>query len=715
MLNKNIKKLFASLLIGLILFVNSPSVYAFELPSIPTPPPAPTAPPVEYTLPPIPTPPPAPTAPPVVTPAPTQIATPKAVSLTPVSTPENTPPVSIVSSDPTGSPIPLNSESTGSESLDGGNGASITTGDANNSGLISTNANNNLANSGGNGQDSITIGNTGNGADSTNSGSISLVDNNNTNQTNSAFVVSDMNLLSDSGNNSADKNTGGDNTITTGDANVTGTILNSVNTNVAGVNIAEFNVLDDHTGDIILDFSGACPVSGCTTDNFNVVNSGNGASSTNNAEIDALTNNNTFQANDAVLENNMTLTAETGDNTADKNTGGDNNITTGDANVAANILNFANNNIAGNVVYGVVNIFGNLIGDIILPGGITIPCCSGGDINIANTRNGSNSTNTTDVNLTDNTDYNQFNSASISNNLIFDANSGNNDVSDNTGGNSSVTTGDTSITAQVMNIANANIIGGEWWLVLVNQAGRWIGQIVGANGLPFGGSDGLAFEVSDTGEITVTTSGNGANSTNNATVDQTTNNVITQNNNAEIVNNVNLTADSGNNSASKNTNGNSKIVTGDADIVANIVNFVNNNIIGAGRLFVTVVNVFGSWTGNFYGPGQEKIVNNTSDEESGIGGAPVTGNSSITGITSNTSSNTNTNNTTNLIPTIKPVFKVAGLTTRFNPFADEIVGEVEAASTQTDGKKTLNINLAWLLVILFPIGLSSIIYRRWAS
>ena len=65
------------------------------------------------------------------------------------------------------------------------------------------------------------------------------------------------------------------------------------------------------------------------------------------------------------------------------------------------------------------------------------------------------------------------------------------------------------------------------------------------------------------------------------------------------MNNVDLYANTGGNSASRNTGGDNSITTGDATIVANIINFVNTNISGNGRLFVNVVNVFGSWFGDF--------------------------------------------------------------------------------------------------------------------
>jgi hypothetical protein len=87
------------------------------------------------------------------------------------------------------------------------------------------------------------------------------------------------------------------------------------------------------------------------------------------------------------------------------------------------------------------------------------------------------------------------------------------------------------------------------------------------------------------------------------TINITNTTTTTQTNNAKIENNVNLSANAGGNNASYNTGGNSNVSTGDTQVIVNIVNFVNTNITGGGKLVVTVVNVFGSWLGDFVAPG----------------------------------------------------------------------------------------------------------------
>ena len=413
--------------------------------------------------------------------------------------------------------------------------------------------------------------NTDNGTGSNNETSINNNTNTSTVQENKAEVVSEVNSATVTGGNSASQNVG-NSFIETGDANVTATAITGVNSNLANVTVSEFNIADVQTGDLILDFSA-------------------GADSENSIDVNSQIDNTTFQNNDADVGNYINLTADSGNNTASLNTGGDSVIKTGDANVSASSLTFANNNIAGQVLYGVINIFGTLIGDIILPA-------------ITNTGNGSGSVNDINLSQTTDSDTNQFNNAEINNALITTTQTGGNQTSLNTGGDSVIKTGQSNASANVLNVANSNIEGGNWWLVIVNEAGKWVGKILGMpDGAAMAGSEGTLFTVDDQGQITANNINTNLNS--NTTVDQS---------NTAVVNNVlDLSALSGNNKASKNTGGDSFIQTGDANIVANMVNFVNNNISGGGKLVVTVVNVFGSWLGDFISPGQKKSSSAKSD------------------------------------------------------------------------------------------------------
>jgi len=724
------KKLVAGTLAALLLLVQGPVGYALAVPTSPSAPTAPSAPPPPDDPPPPPPPPDGPGDPPPPPPPPGSEET--------LSSEGSSQDVGGTEVQSSGSESGSTSSSGGSEASSSNTGqtadgqvgdTSINTGDANNIANITTQANSNLA-GGGSGDGSgggITLVNNDNGADSDNTGSVTVVDDSTTTQDNSAQVVNSLNQDSNTGDNSASRNVG-DSGITTGDANVSGTVITAVNTNVDGVMVAEFNVVDDHVGDIVLDFGNAC-ISGCGVGDIAVINSANGADSTNTGTVDSVTNNDTFQNNDATIENNLILDANSGDNKADRNTGGDSEITTGDANVSASVLTFANTNIVGGVIYSIVNIFGDLIGDIIFPSNV---CCIGSAA-VKNSGNGADSTNTAEINLEQNDTTLQTNNANIQNNLNLAATTGDNSTSKNTNGSNSVSTGDANVEAQVLNIVNTNIAGGVWWLVIVNEAGKWIGKILGSDGNFYGGSEGLEFSVNDAGEVMVTNSGNGAGSTNTGTVNQTTNNTIVQNNSANVVNNINLSANTGGNSASRNTGGDSEITTGDANIIANIVNFVNNNITGGGLLFVNVINVFGSWFGDFVGPGMTKEPEPLADSsshgshnEGGVGEAASNSPSSSSGGSGGSSGNSSSGDTSGEtagisgaststggssgVSTIQNT-KIAGFRTGISGGFSSSEGSSVLANIADEAAESINVNLAWLLFLL-PFGFGIGIVRK---
>ncbi|MBU0570379.1 hypothetical protein KKB40_06435 [Patescibacteria group bacterium] len=743
-----LRKLIASGLAALLILLQSPIVYSGNrllvyaqtvptAPIAPTPPPEPEneevapTPPEEPVAPSEPTPPlPAPTAPPapaideVLNPTPTPTLVEKETSEVPDTS---------VTAETTSDSQENDDEILG-QTADGQVGdTEINSGDATSTATIVNDVNSNLAivssddDSGG-----ITVLNIGNGEDSTNFGSVSVVENTNTTQDNGTVVVNNLNQDTNTGTNSASKNVG-NSSINSGDANTTGTIINTVNTNVDGVMVVEFNIADDHLGDIILNFE---PVTtGESGDEILVENSQNGTDSTNTSAVDTVSNNDTFQINDALVENNMTLASNSGDNTTDKNTAGDSEIETSDANVAANILNFANNNIAGNVIYTVVNIFGDLVGDIIFHEA-TFLASNSTDSNITavNSGNGADSENTALVDQTINDETIQFNTATIENNLVFDANTGENSTSNNTNGDSSIETGDVNIEAQVVNVVNTNVDGENVWLVIINEAGNWIGKIFGSpDGSTLAGSEELEFLVGENGEITVVNSDNGASSVNSADVSQEVNDTLVQTNTADIVNNVNLSANTGGNSASNNVGGDSSIKTGDANIVANIVNFVNNNITGSGRMFVTVINVFGSWIGDFISPGYEGETDPLADDnsndgeqddnssetiaDSGIGGSSGggSGGGSSDGGSSSSSSSDSGSDSSESFPSVLASTSLYQMSsTKLSNGAGGGQVDLEALSDEIAGavaENETNFNLAWLL-FLIPIYLMARVANR---
>lgn len=256
------------------------------------------------------------------------------------------------------------------------------------------------------GTTTVTI--SGNGADSDNTADVSVNTSKTIQQINTADIQNNVKINADSGNNEANKNTGGDVSISTGDANVSSSVSNSANSNAASLGC------------------GGC-VGG-----LNVKISGNGADSNNDAKVKVNSNLNVYQVNDADVNNNISVDANTGGNEAEKNTGGDVEIKTGDADVTVDVENAVNQNVA--------NVGGG----------------NGGSVDIEISGNGADSKNKVDLDLDNNVKVIQTNDADINNSVDVDAASGDNEAEKNTGGDVSIDTGDAEVEVSVANSANFN-------------------------------------------------------------------------------------------------------------------------------------------------------------------------------------------------------------------------------------------------------------------
>lgn len=729
-MKKITKKILATFAIFIVLSLNfsryayaqeavEPLVSAPAAPQAPAEPKAPAAPSAPE-LPKAPVSPIVPTTPAFPAPSGTEVEDP-----TPTPAPTPTPEAENVNQDTTGGQV--GGGNTGVDSI-------IETGDATTDGAITNIGNTNIVASGSGsnllpGGSGTVLANDSNGAATTNSGVVNNNSATTTQQNNSANIVNNLSQNSSTGDNSNSSNTGGTSTINTGDANTSGTILNMVNTNAAGVVVSEFNIVDDYTGDYVLDFASNC-IAGCIVGDTVLTNTNNGSGSVNTGTIDSNENNATFQNNAVDIENNLVLDANTGDNRTDRNTGGDSTIQTGNANVAASVGNFANNNFAGNVYMGVVNIYGDLNGDIVLPEIPGCSTCGSSQINAADSGSGDGSDNLTTINNTDEYLLSQNNDANIVNNVNIDANTGENSTDRNTSGNNSIVTGEANLMANVVNIANNNIVGGDWWLVIVNEAGNWIGKILGSpEGTNMAASSGTEISSNPNGEITVSNNGNGSQSHNTGSINQSTSNATTQNNDANIVNNIDLGANTGNNSASRNTGGDNSITTGDANIILNIINFVNNNVAGNGRLFVTLVNVFGSWDGDFVTPGQENPDNGNQEEQGngtgGVANLPPTNSNSQSSNSSSDSGNSNSSSSSGSQATVLGASTTAnkyrfGRSNANGQLASGVTDQkpslvAEAKAADDNNANRVNINLAWGLLLLPLYVVVRLLRRRFAA
>jgi hypothetical protein len=164
--------------------------------------------------------------------------------------------------------------------------------------------------------------------------------------------------------------------------------------------------------------------------------------------------------------------------------------------------------------------------------------------------NGAESDSQVNVSSSTDTNVSSNNNTAIDNNVNVDANTGNNSVSGNTGGDTAVQTGDTTVNANVQNAANTNVIN-------VNQC------------CPTG-----------TSSITITNNGSGSVNTVNHTQSNNTN--VSSYNNANIVNNFTVNANTGGNTTNYNT-GNVYLRTGDVSVNTNVKNGpINTSLIYLG-------------------------------------------------------------------------------------------------------------------------------------
>ncbi len=430
---------------------------------------------------------------------------------------------------------------------------------------------------------------------------------------NLAQLQNKIDAISNSGFNFANFNTL-QSQVFTGDSIASLNLLNKLNSNMTGLGgFSVFNVYDAQYGDIVFKFTDGSPVNSFVSSSPTVAkNSVTGPGSTNNALADDSFTVKEANGNDAQLVNDINLQAVTGENSASYNTG-NGQIKTGDATALGNIVNLANTNLnVSQWLFGVVNIFGTLAGNIVLP-----QDSSNNTNNIANapvfagnTNTGPLSTNNAIYNDSATSNYTNNNTADVSTSLNVTANSGNNTSSVNTGGGS-VQSGSSDASVSNTTIANVNTVQEEEtvWMVIVNEAGKWVGHIIGApwgataasNSLPLvqtGGGSGT-----QTYSTLTENSATGPSSSNNATYNSTADTAVTNNNTASISNNITANSDTGNNNAEFNT-GAGVIETGDAKTGLNLVNMVNTNVV-AKKFVAILVNVMGNFLGDVVTPGQK--------------------------------------------------------------------------------------------------------------
>lgn len=420
---------------------------------------------------------------------------------------------------------------------------------------------NTIDNNGGNTSSTIT----GTGPNSTNTVGSSTGTNTTVNNGNVLSVNNGLQSQASSGNTLVLGNTTGG-SATSGDATA---IANAVNllqsaTNVFGLsgNVATFvaNIDGDVNGDLLLDPS-----------SLGTIQPANG-----NNNID-VTN-----STDAAINNNINLAAQTGDATVASNTNGG-NATTGSAQAIANVVNVINSAISGGQSFlGVININGNLNGDILMPPAFIDALIAANvptvNINVPSSigDTGPDSTNTIAGSNSNNTTVTNTNNQGTTNDVNATATSGTANVSHNSSaGNATTGSATTHITA--FNLTGSTVVGKNDLLVFVNVLGKWVGMIVDAPAGATAAELGGGITTDSTGDNTATL----ANASN-----QTINNTI------------NATAASGNASVTDNTKA-GDATSGNANIAVNLLNINSSSFSLANWFGILFINVFGTWNGSF--------------------------------------------------------------------------------------------------------------------
>lgn len=381
--------------------------------------------------------------------------------------------------------------------------------------------------------------------------------------TNNANVSNSVSGNADTGNNEADNSK--DSYIITGNAIVNANILNMANTNLTGSNGA-FDIMN-----MFSNLSGDVTIAGLEdifvkNDNCGII-------------FDCIKSADIKNNNDADIENNVNLEANTGNNNSNNNSGGG-NIFTGNAKAKANIINIVNTNINGrNYLFLVINSFSNWLGDLVLPGKDFF---SQFFSLFDNTENLRNRESRQEINV------NNSNNAIAENNVEVGANTGGNSTDGNSG-ESTIITGNAKAETNISNMFNTNIYASNFFNLAVNVFGNWQGNV-------FSVPEQINSRNEDN-SYTFTGENNPAenNASSTEEIGKTEYN-IENNNDAKITNNVVVNANTGNNSANGNGKG-GYIETGNAQAVANIFNMANTTIVGNNWMYA-IVNIFGDWHGD---------------------------------------------------------------------------------------------------------------------
>ena len=404
--------------------------------------------------------------------------------------------------------------------------------------------------------------NTDSGANSTNTTAVSSTQETTVQNSNTSSILNNVNIKTNTGNNLSSYN-GGSGSVRFGKADAETNEINVSNINITGdswwtlaINRfglwsgtslgspSELSVVSDGYSTIISPISSGVEAKNNSTGPSS--NNINGYNVNNSTEIQ--------NTNSGQILNNLEVSAISGENETQYNTG-NGYIIAGDVKAVNNIVNFANANItAGNWLIGIINVFGKWTGNLIFSNSTsssenTNSNNNNSDSSSTNGNTGYDSTNNSESNSNSTTTVNNNNETNLNNNTESNAETGSNSASYNTG-TGIVSTGGSDAQTSINNDVNGNIIS------------------VGTGG---GATSTCANNTT------------GANSTNTCSSNESNETNINTNNNSNVTNNGSANANTGGNNSNYNT-GDGVVDTGWANTFVDLYNQNNSNQITVGQV-----------------------------------------------------------------------------------------------------------------------------------
>lgn len=278
-------------------------------------------------------------------------------------------------------------------------------------------------------------------------------------------LENNVDVSAGTGGNQANEN-GGDAAINTGEATALANVTNIVNTNILGSKFFFWviNILDPETGDLILPRPDRfiCQASG------ELVQEGAPVVFANQ--------------NEAEISDQVEALANSGNNEENNNLG-ENLMTTGNAVARSNSFSLVNLNVLrNNWFFLLINNLGDWTGEIFGwsgPSTVEEPNQESQVFQVGLNEQGQNgdedSYDATSSSLP--LSFQNGNQANIENNIRTTASTGNNEANENQG-NTKIQTGKARSSANLFNLVNLNILGGRWFLGLVNIVKGWSGNAI---------------------------------------------------------------------------------------------------------------------------------------------------------------------------------------------------------------------------------------------